>query len=287
MSFIHKGVTLRTRTPKTQEDLSNSSVTTGMTPYDFGRYVLGMFGKNAPIIIIALLAVYSYGRLDDSNQKARAQLQVDLESARERVEKSYKSITELADWQTSGVQASLVLQDKMKARLQTMQAEIGTIQQSILLEQSKDSLRSVIRLRFDQVRKERSDYIDEIWTPLFTTNFMENGKLAEIARGNVVWDEEMEDFVPPSDDPVKQREQMEATLAEWMAAAVSTILDKRAEMLQPLEDKEEKLMDAINNLRSFEGYVKILQSQTKIELQAREDFEKIMKIDEMIDALGR
>ena len=279
MSFIHKGVTLRTRTPKTQEDLSNSSVTTGMTPYDFGRYVLGMFGKNAPIIIIALLAVYSYGRLDDSNQKARAQLQVDLESARERVEKSYKSITELADWQTSGVQASLVLQDKMKARLQTMQAEIGTIQQSILLEQSKDSLRSVIRLRFDQVRKERSDYIDNIWTPLFTTNFMKHGKLGEIVEGTVVWSNEMNGFVQPSDDPDKKQEQMEATLLEWAAAAVKNIRLKRAAMLQPLEDEEEKLMDAISNLRSFEGYVKILQSQTEIELQARENFEKIIKAD--------
>jgi hypothetical protein len=273
---------LKTQTPNTEENLSNDSVTTGMTPYDFGRYILGMFGKNAPIIIIALLAVYSYGELEDSNQEARAQLQEDLESARERVQKSYKSITELADWQTSGVQKSIDLQDKMKVRLQTMQEEIGTIQQSVLLQQSKDSLRSVIRLRFEQVRKERSDYIDNIWTPLFTTNFMKQGRLVDIIEGRVMWNNEMGDFTEPSDDPDKKQQQIEATLAEWMAAAVGEILQKRAEMLQPLEAQEEELMDSISNLRSFEGYVEILQSQSEIELRAREGFKEIMKADRRI-----
>ena len=247
----------------TSKDDSTGTVATGMTSYDLGRYVLDLLGKNAPIVIIAMLAVYSYGVLEDTNQLAQKQLQEDLESARQRVQNSYTSITEFADWQTSSIDTSLDLQDKMQARLQKMQEGIGVMQQSLLLRQSQETLRSTIRYRIDGLRNLSLGYLDNKWTPAYIEDWVKEGRLRDVAAGKVVWDDNAGDFVLSAsvDD---QEARLFDTILAWTDAALNDIADKRAELIKPLDELEERLMQEANNIDSPEEHTAILQALSSI-----------------------
>ncbi len=105
--------------------------------------------------------------------------------------------------------------------------------------------------RFADYRARRLSYLENEWTPMFLEDWVKNGMLVETAKGQVVWSDEADDFVPPT--PGQEKQQMLATIREWSDSAVAEIELKRHQLLDPLDEAEkairEDLRDAFNALR--------------------------------------
>lgn len=103
----------------------------------------------------------------------------------------------------------------------------------------KNSYDLLIEQRFEDYRAQRIDYLENIWTPAFIAEWIEDGRLIDTARGNVVYDESVDDFVPPT--PGRERQQLLATIHSWSDAAIEEIADKRASLLEPLDQQEREV----------------------------------------------
>lgn len=108
------------------------------------------------------------------------------------------------------------------------------------------SYQTLIHEFYNQLRARRIDYLENTWVPAYIKDWVEEGRLRDVAAGKVVWDDsvldedgnEMGDFVP-SANVNNREERLLDTILGWADAAVNDIADKRMELLDPL-DKEEK-----------------------------------------------
>lgn len=107
------------------------------------------------------------------------------------------------------------------------------------------SYQTLIHEFYGQLRGRRIDYLENTWAPAYIKNWVEDGRLRDVAAGKVVWDDdaldadgEPGDFVSSSsvDD---QEARLLDSIVGWADAAVKDLEDKRKELLDPL-DKEEK-----------------------------------------------
>lgn len=109
------------------------------------------------------------------------------------------------------------------------------------LQESYDQL---IHDFFEQMRAQRITYLETRWTPMFIEKWVKNGRLIDVAKGKVIWDEDAADFVaPPSggDEAALLR-----TVRTWADEAVYQIEAKKDELLQPLNVEEDSLRTLVN-----------------------------------------
>ncbi len=104
------------------------------------------------------------------------------------------------------------------------------------LQQSYDSL---VHQRFEDFRARRIDYFENVWTPEFIGEWMVDGRLIDTAKGIVVYDEALDDFVAPT--PGREQQQLRATINEWSQAAIAEIDDKRKSLTGPLDAQEQEI----------------------------------------------
>jgi hypothetical protein len=107
------------------------------------------------------------------------------------------------------------------------------------------SYQTLIHEFYAQLRGRRIDYLENTWVPAYIKDWVEEGRLRDVAAGKVVWDDsaldengETGDFVPSANVDDRE-ERLLDTILGWADAAVNDIADKRKELLDPL-DKEEK-----------------------------------------------
>ncbi len=101
------------------------------------------------------------------------------------------------------------------------------------IERSYDAL---ITLKFDAMRQDRLNYLENEWVPVYLEAFVETGRLVDVARGDVVWSESDEMFVSPTRG--LENRQLLDTVLVWSETAIEEIEGKRAELIEPLDDQE-------------------------------------------------
>lgn len=101
------------------------------------------------------------------------------------------------------------------------------------IERSYDAL---ITFKFDAMRQDRLDYLENEWVPVYLEAFVETGRLVDVARGDVVWSESDETFVSPTTG--LENRQLLDTVLVWSETAIEEIEGKRAELIEPLDDQE-------------------------------------------------
>lgn len=104
------------------------------------------------------------------------------------------------------------------------------------LQQSYDLL---LEQRFEDYRAQRTDYLENIWAPAFIAEWLKDGRLIDTARGVVVYDESQDEFVAPT--PGREQQQLLSTIYGWSDAAIFEINDKRASLLDPLDEQERQI----------------------------------------------
>ena len=91
------------------------------------------------------------------------------------------------------------------------------------IQQLYSGYKSVVRLSFDQMRRNGLLVIDEVWTPAYLATFVREGELLEIAR-----------------------EENWADLEGWARAAIEDIEAKRREFVDEVDLRESALLDKID-----------------------------------------
>lgn len=101
------------------------------------------------------------------------------------------------------------------------------------IERSYDAL---ITFKFDAMRQDRLNYLENEWVPVYLEEFVETGRLIDVARGDVVWSESNEMFVSPTTG--LENRQLLDTVLVWSETAIEEIEGKRAELIEPLDNQE-------------------------------------------------
>lgn len=109
------------------------------------------------------------------------------------------------------------------------------------IQRSYDAL---VSARFDALRQERLDYLNNEWTPLFLKNWVKSGRLIDTAKGEVVYSDAEGDFVAP--DALSAEQQRFDTILMWSEAAVAQIEAKRVELIEPLNRQEAAIRAEMN-----------------------------------------
>lgn len=104
------------------------------------------------------------------------------------------------------------------------------------LQQSYDLL---IEQRFEDYRAQRIAYLENIWAPAFIAEWIKDGRLIDSARGVVVYNESQDEYVAPT--PGREQQQLISTIYGWSDAAIFEINDKRASLLDPLDEQERQI----------------------------------------------
>lgn len=121
---------------------------------------------------------------------------------------------------------------------------------------------------FESLREQRIRYLNEEWVPKYIKGWVNDGRLIDVARGDVVWSQEAGDFVKPVSG--KSEEGLLTTVRFWSVTAVKEIEGKKAELLEPLNKQEDQLSswveDAFNRLyRSNAAITAHLNSLRKVQ----------------------
>lgn len=98
---------------------------------------------------------------------------------------------------------------------------------------------------FEMLREERMQYLNDEWTPMYIRAWTEDGRLLDVAKGEVVWSEKAGDFVKPIAG--KEEESLLFTIRSWSLAAVEEIEAKKADLMNPLNTQEDQLLSWVND----------------------------------------
>lgn len=97
----------------------------------------------------------------------------------------------------------------------------------------------LVKQHFALLRSQRENYLKNEWTPRLVKSWVTDGQLVEMSNGSVVYDEASDEFIAATSP--KPADQLRGVVL-WAEAAVAEIEVKRAELLNPLIDAEQKLL---------------------------------------------
>jgi hypothetical protein len=98
----------------------------------------------------------------------------------------------------------------------------------------------LIQKHFDALRADRERYLDEEWTPLYLSKWVSEGRLVEVAQGQIVWSVAKEEFVAPTSHDADSS--LLETVRFWSEAAIDEIGNKRKALVEPLDVQERQLL---------------------------------------------
>ncbi|UXI04659.1 hypothetical protein [Photobacterium sp. TY1-4] len=106
---------------------------------------------------------------------------------------------------------------------------------------------TLVKQHVSVLKKQREDYLNNEWVPAMLEDWITEGKLVPMAKGEVIYDDLSGDFITT---PSPNRRAQLRSIVEWSHAAVEAIESKRRELIQPLEEAESSLIEDIE--RSFD-----------------------------------
>lgn len=110
------------------------------------------------------------------------------------------------------------------------------------IHQSYDKL---IQEYYEQLRGNRIEYLENEWIPLFIEHWIANGKLIEVAKGQLIWSDSLGEFVSPTTG--QEKKELLNTVLNWSNEAVYEIELKRESLMQPLIEEEKILRQEISD----------------------------------------
>ena len=157
--------------------------------------------------------------------------------------------------------------------------DIGKLQQSYDL---------LIEQRFEGYRAQRIDYLENIWAPAFIAEWVRDGRLVDTARGVVVYDESLDEYVEPTRG--REQQQLLSTIYGWSDAAIFEINDKRASLLDPLNEQERQVRRearaAFEQLIQANAYITAhLNSIRKVQ-ELQEQAREALGIEDVVSVLN-
>ena len=137
-----------------------------------------------------------------------------------------------------------------------------TIELSYVMEENiaalKTSYIAMVNTHFDLLEQIRIDYLEKEWLPKFCIKEWINvGRLTDIATGKVIWSEELRSFIQP--EKGKETEGLLTSMTFWTTALIEQIEEKRKELISPLEDQRKELLFIIE-----EGFDRLLRGNMAI-----------------------
>lgn len=106
------------------------------------------------------------------------------------------------------------------------------------------SYRNLVRAHYRQSR----EFAEKEWTgsvlPGIIKTAVEEGKLADVVAGKSVFDPSTQTFTEPT--PGKEFTQLEQTLQIWSKEISEIITKSRSDVLSPIDQEEQKLLDYID-----------------------------------------
>jgi len=136
-----------------------------------------------------------------------------------------------------------------------------TIELSYVMEEDIVALKTsyilLVNTHFDLLEKIRIEYLEEKWIPVFIADWINDGRLIDIASGKVIWSNEHNDFIRP--DKGMEMQGLLTSTTSWSIAAIEQIEEKRKELITPLEDKRKELLSIVEN-----GFDRLLRGNIAI-----------------------
>ena len=150
------------------------------------------------------------------------------------------------------------------------------------------SYKDLIHKYFETLKKERLQYLENEWMPLFIKTWIEDGRIRDIVKGDIIWSEEKNDFSKPIHG--KEEAGLLTSVKSWSLDAVEQIEAKKTELLSPLNQQEEQLIamvdDAFNCLsRGNASITAHLNSLRKVQ-EVQDDMLAAMNIKDLRDKIN-
>ena len=107
------------------------------------------------------------------------------------------------------------------------------------MSQVEESYVALVRQHVSMLKKQREDYLYREWVPVMLEDWIQTGQLIEMAQGTVVYDDSIGEF-----KAVTQPDRLSqlSSITEWALVASEEIEVKKRELIQPLEEAEQKLI---------------------------------------------
>lgn len=101
----------------------------------------------------------------------------------------------------------------------------------------------LVKQHFTLLRSQREDYLKNEWAPRLIKSWVTDGQLVQMSNGSVIYDEATDEYVYSSNLNANDKEHAKLKgITLWAEVAVAEIEDKRAKLLNPLIDDEQKLL---------------------------------------------
>ena len=141
----------------------------------------------------------------------------------------------------------------------------------------------LIHDRYEDFRKQRMDYLENVWKSHYIRNWVADGKLIETAKGEVVWDEAEAGFVEVAatdrTKPANVTKQLN-TVLDWADTAVYFIEQKTSQLIEPLNEEEKRLRDDVR-----EAFARVVRGNAHITAHLN-SLRKVHEVqDELLEAL--
>lgn len=107
-----------------------------------------------------------------------------------------------------------------------------------------ESYDNLIHEFYDQLREQRITYLENRWAPRFVKKWIKNGELVRVAKGELVWMDDVGGFGAPS--TANADAELLETVQLWADEAIRQIEKKRSKLLDPLYAEEDSLRSAVS-----------------------------------------
>ncbi|MCX5795026.1 MAG: hypothetical protein NTY77_06000 [Elusimicrobia bacterium] len=187
--------------------------------------------------------------------------------------------------------ATIILAAILSAGCASVPKEV--VELSYAMGQDLDAVhRSYIALihdRFERFRAERLRYFNERWKPTFVEAWIRDGRLTDIANGQVVWSGAEKKFVAPSGS--QQKDQLLHSVQLWAVTAINGLDKKKRELMDPLDADEKSMIasvdDAFLRLSSANAAITAhLNSLRKVQ-EVQDEALQALKVKEIRDKLDQ
>jgi hypothetical protein len=150
------------------------------------------------------------------------------------------------------------------------------------------SYSALIRSHFESLKSTRLRYLNDEYAPLFLRTWIADGRLRDIAKGDVVWSEEANDFVRPTRG--REEQELLESITMWSQAAIEQLESKKSELLSPLDSSEQYLQSLVDEAfnRLYRGNAAItahLNSLREVQ-EVQESFLSALNIKDLRDRIN-
>jgi hypothetical protein len=152
-----------------------------------------------------------------------------------------------------------------------------------------ESYDALIHTRFEELRATRVAYLDNVWTPKFVADWVQQGRLVDVAQHKVVWSLQTSAFVAPT--PGREDSELLTTVNDWSGRAIAHIERKRRALLDPIDHDEAELRakvhEAFDRVIQANAYVTAHLASVAHVQSAQDDALKALGLKDLRDAINK